>query len=91
MNHPFQDSLNNIEKRLENLTKIVSRRQSQFTDDMFIDNDEFQRLMKISPGTATNWREQGIIPYHQIKSKIYYKMKDINNLLEKHKSTIKKK
>ncbi|MBU0942104.1 MAG: helix-turn-helix domain-containing protein [Bacteroidetes bacterium] len=91
MSHPFQESLKNIEQRLVELNKIVTSRQSQYTEDMFIDNDEFQRLMKISPGTANNWREQGLIAYSQINSKIYYKMKDVNKLLDDNYRPFKKK
>ena len=91
MSHPFQESLKNIEQRLVELNKIVSSRQSQYTEDMFIDNDEFQRLMKISSGTATNWREQGLIAFSQINNKIYYKMKDVNKLLDDHYRPFKKK
>ena len=46
-----------------------------------IDNDEFQRLFKISPGTAANWREKGLIAYSQINNKIVYKIEDINKML----------
>ena len=32
MSHPFQDSLNNIEKRLEELTKLVTKKQEKVFD-----------------------------------------------------------
>jgi predicted flap endonuclease-1-like 5' DNA nuclease len=91
MSHPFQESLKAIEQRLEDLKKLVAKRQSEYTSDMFIDNDDFQRLFKISPGTATNWREQGIIAFSQINSKIYYKMTDVNKLLNDNYRPFKKK
>lgn len=58
MSHPFQESLSNIEKRLEDLTNLVTKKQERLFDKVIIDNDEFQRLFKISPGTASNWREK---------------------------------
>lgn len=91
MSHPFQESLKAIEQRLEDLKKLVVKRQSEYTSDMFIDNDDFQRLFKISPGTATNWREQGIIGFSQINNKIYYKMTDVNKLLNDNYRPFKKK
>ncbi len=82
MSHPFQESLRNIEKRLEELTRLITKRQQNYFDKVFIDNDEFQRLFKISPGTAANWREQGLISYSQINNKIVYRIKDINKMLD---------
>ena len=54
MSHPFQESLSNIEKRLEELTHAVTKKQERIFDKVIIDNDEFQKLFKISPGTAAN-------------------------------------
>ena len=90
MSHPFQDSLNNIEKRLEELTKLVTKKQEKVFDKVIIDNDEFQRLFRISPNTADNWRKQGLIAYSQINNKIVYKIEDINLMLDKHYRPFKK-
>ena len=47
MSHPFQESLDNIEKRLEELTHAVTKKQERIFDKVIIDNDEFQKLFKI--------------------------------------------
>ena len=39
MKEPFKNSLNNIEKRLEELTAIVSKRQENVFNKVIIDND----------------------------------------------------
>lgn len=90
MSHPFQENLKNIEKRLEELTRLVTKKQEKFFDKVIIDNEEFQRLFKISPGTAANWREQGLIAYSQINNKIVYKIKDINKMLDDNYRSFKK-
>jgi hypothetical protein len=90
MTEPIKNSLENIEKRLEELTSIVARRQENIFNKVFIDNDEFQRLFKISPNTAENWRKQGIIAFSQMNNKIVYKIEDINLMLEKHYRPFKK-
>lgn len=90
MSHPFQESLSNIEKRLEELTNIVTKKQEKLFDKIIIDNDEFQRLFKISPGTAANWREKGLIAYSQINNKIVYKIDDINKMLDDNYRPFKK-
>lgn len=90
MSEPFKNSLNNIEKRLEDLTNIVTKKQERLFDKVIIDNDEFQRLFKISPGTASNWREKGLIAYSQINNKIVYKIEDINKMLDDNYRPFKK-
>ncbi len=90
MSHPFQENLFKIEKRLEELTSLVSKKQERIFDKVIIDNDEFQRLFKISPGTAANWREKGLIAYSQINNKIVYKIEDINKMLDDNYRPFKK-
>ncbi|MEY3501432.1 MAG: hypothetical protein RL308_3105 [Bacteroidota bacterium] len=90
MNEPIKNSLSNIEKRLEELTAIVTKRQENIFNKVIIDNDEFQRLFKISPNTADNWRKQGLIAFSQINNKIVYKIEDINLMLDKHYRSFKK-
>jgi hypothetical protein len=90
MSHPFQESLKNIEQRLEDLTHLITKKQEKIFDKVIIDNDEFQRLFKISPGTAFNWREQGLIAYSQINNKIVYKIADINKMLDDNYRPFKK-
>jgi hypothetical protein len=90
MSHPFQESLDNIEKRLEELTHAVTKKQERIFDKVIIDNEEFQKLFKISPGTAANWREKGLIAYSQINNKIVYKIKNINKMLDDNYRPFKK-
>ena len=91
MSQQFQESLSNIEKRLEELTNAVIKKQDKIFDKVIIDNDEFQRLFKISPGTAANWREKGLIAYSQINNKIFYKIADVNKMLDDNYRAFKKK
>ena len=45
MSEPFKNSLNNIEKRLEELTDIVTKRQENIFSKVIIDNDEFIKII----------------------------------------------
>lgn len=49
----------------------------------FITNDEFMKLMDISKRTAQNWRDEGVIAFSQVGHKIYYRLSDIEDLLNK--------
>jgi hypothetical protein len=90
MSDQFQECLKNIEQRLEDLTKVINKKQEKIFDKVIIDNDEFQRLFRISPGTAFNWREQGLIAFSQINSKIVYKIEDVNKMLDDNYRPFKK-
>lgn len=50
--------------------------------DVFLDNAEFMKLMNISVRTCQTWRDEGIISFSQIGSKIYYRMSDVQKLLD---------
>ncbi len=53
-------------------------------EENFIDNQEFLLMMKISKRTAQTWRDEGKISFSQVGNKIYYKVADVEELLDKH-------
>jgi|GEM_PF-157728 len=71
----FAKSLKTIEERVNKMTPADKEK--------FVDNQEFVRLMKISKRTAQSWRDEKIIAFSQVGNKIYYKIGDIEELLEK--------
>jgi len=75
----YQDIL----KRLDKIQQEVSNKQRS-PEDTFIDNQEFIQVMNVSKRTAQSWRDEGIISFSQIGSKIYYRMSDVQALLDKH-------
>jgi hypothetical protein len=75
----YQDLL----KRLDQIQSEVSNKQKS-PAGTFIDNQEFIQIMNVSKRTAQSWRDEGIISFSQIGSKIYYQMSDVQSLLDKH-------
>ena len=63
-------------------TKIDN--QNKKPQEVFVDNQEFLFLMKISKRTAQTWRDEGKISFSQVGNKIYYKLNDVEELLKKH-------
>ena len=57
--------------------------KQDFIEDPFIDNARFMKLMGISVKTAQSWRDSGLVSFSQIGNKIYYRVSDIKELLEK--------
>ena len=76
--------------RLDELKISLDDKQKN-PEDTFLDNQEFIQLMNISKRTAQTWRDDGIVSFSQIGSKIYYRMKDVELLLDKnYKKAFKK-
>ena len=76
--HQYKELVN----RLEELNKKLEEKQKS-PEDIFVDNQEFLQLMNISKRTAQTWRDEGIVSFSQIGSKIYYRMSDVKKLLDK--------
>ena len=68
--------------RLDELNKQLEEKQKK-PQDTFLDNQEFLQLMNISKRTAQTWRDEGVVSFSQIGSKIYYRMSDVQKLLDK--------
>lgn len=91
MNHPFIKSLESLEVKLEELKDIVECSNKSVLSKEIINNEEFQKLFSITAKTSLNWREQGLISYSQINSKIYYRIDDVKELIDANYKPIKKK
>ena len=52
--------------------------------DIFLDNEEFIKTMKISRRTAQTWRDEGKISFSQVGNKIYYKLSDVEKTMQDH-------
>ncbi|MBD3638518.1 MAG: helix-turn-helix domain-containing protein [Crocinitomicaceae bacterium] len=79
-----EEAYQEITERLTSIEVFLKAKQSD-VENVFLDNQEFLQLMYISKRTAQSWRDQGVIAYSQIGGKIYYRMSDILEMLDKHK------
>jgi len=78
-----QQNYDELISRLDRIQQEVINKQKSPVDT-FIDNQEFIHIMNVSKRTAQSWRDEGIISFSQIGSKIYYRMSDVQALLDKH-------
>ena len=84
-----QIELKQIQEKLEALSQRINKIQKEKFETQIIDNADFIQLMNISNSTARNWRNKGLIAYSQIENKIYYKVSDIQLLLNNHYHSFK--
>jgi hypothetical protein len=66
------------------LTKFMAdlNAENKMPKDPFLNNEEFKKLMRISNRTSQLWRDENQISYSQISGKIYFRMSDIQKLLD---------
>lgn len=85
------DEVREIKKRLDEISFELKNKQRTEPDQIWYDNQEFLQLMNISKRTAQTWRDEGIISYSQVGSKIYYRMSDVQKLLDSNYNQASKK
>ena len=71
-----------VKKMDEIQTKLTAKEKEP--KEIWLDNQEFIQLIKISKRTAQHYRDTGMISFSQVGSKIYYRMNDVEELLKKH-------
>jgi len=71
-----------MKERFENFSRQVKSLCGDNRDrDKWLDNDEVCELLQISRRTLQSYRDNGVLPYSQIGRKCYYKVTDIENLI----------
>jgi len=70
---------------LEDLRSIISIKPGNHKE--WLKSSEVRKLLKISPGTLQNIRINGTLTFTKIGGIFFYNYDDIQNLLEKNKTT----
>lgn len=78
-----KDQYTELVARLDEIANRINTK-NELKKDTFLDNQEFLQLMKISKRTAQTWRDEGRISFSQVGNKIYYKLSDVEKLLQEH-------
>lgn len=78
-----KSDLAEIANRIEELSKKLAAKEKS-PKEQWLDNQEFMQLLKVSRRTAQNYRDSNMIAFSIIGNKIYYKLSDIEELLNRH-------
>lgn len=73
----FEELINTVNQITESVKTKSTPKQ-----EVFVDNEEFIKMKKISRRTAQTWRDEGKISFSQVGSKIYYKLSDVEKCME---------
>jgi len=76
-----KDQFTELMGKLENIQNQLNKK-SDAKKETFLDNQEFLLLLKISKRTAQTWRDEGKISFSQVGNKIYYKLSDVEKLMQ---------
>jgi hypothetical protein len=75
-----KEDLKELENNLLNAIKQIQPGQGQARK--WLKSVEVRKLLNISPGTLQNLRINGTLRYTKIGGIVYYKLEDINKILE---------
>ncbi len=78
-------ALDQIISRLEVIeSKIESVQKKKSISEEWISNPEAAEMLHVTLRTLQNYRDNGILPFSQVGSKIYYKLSDLREHLDSH-------
>jgi hypothetical protein len=77
-----KEDLKNFKTELFNELKLILRPEDG-SNKTWLKSADVRRILKISPGTLQTLRINGTLRYTKVGSTMYYKLDDINSILEK--------
>ena len=80
-------TVNQILTDLKEIKTILNKRHTQTLSDQWLDVKESCKYLKVSSRSLQTYRDEGRIPFSQIGHKIYFKVTDLDNYLNKHMRT----
>lgn len=75
-----REDLRRLEDLLNEIKQIVQPGQSQ--PKKWLKSSDVRKMLNISPGTLQNLRINGTLRFTKMGSIMYYKLEDINKVLE---------
>ncbi len=77
------DAYQALIKQIEEIQLRLTKKEKE-PKEQWLDNQELMQVLKISKRTAQHYRDSGLISFSQVGNKIYYKLSDIEAMLQKH-------
>jgi hypothetical protein len=78
------DAILAVSEEITDLKKLIQCRRSRFeklTND-WIDGQDVMLALHIGKSTLNALRNLGVLPFSRVKGKYYYKVEDLENLLQ---------
>ena len=75
----LMDRFDALEDKIDRLNK----RQNFLDGDELMDTQDLCLLLKTCKRSLARYRKKGVLPYHTIEGKVYYKSSDIHEFIRK--------
>lgn len=69
--------------------EVITKSKMELLRDSWLDANGVIAVLRISKRTLQHLRKSGQLPFSKVNGKIYYKMEDIEKLLESNYTTLK--
>ncbi|WP_348797869.1 helix-turn-helix domain-containing protein [Flavobacterium adhaerens] len=77
------DGIKNELKKLLEMTENATKKYTPiFKEEKWLDNQEVCLMMNITKRTLQTYKDKGLLPYSKLNRKNYYKLSDVQALLE---------
>ncbi len=76
-------------KNIKAILEVFQKTHLEKFKEAWIDGQEVMLALHISKRTLQSLRDSGVLPYSRINGKFYYKLSDIENILESNYSILK--
>jgi hypothetical protein len=73
--------LDGLERKLERKLDQLTWRQNSMNGDELLDTQDLCLLLKTSKRTLQRYRNNGVLPFHTLEGKVYYKLSDIHEFI----------
>ncbi|MBD2701874.1 helix-turn-helix domain-containing protein [Spirosoma sp. BT702] len=80
-----QDDYKVLVDRLDRLERRINEAKETSKPIELYTNSDLVKLLKVSSRCLQNWRDQGLIDFCQIRSKIYYPGDDVRRFIANNK------
>ncbi|KAA6305555.1 hypothetical protein EZS27_042793 [termite gut metagenome] len=75
-----------LDEMLDGIGQALKNRAPHLNGEKFLTGRDVCRILHVSSRTLQDWRNNGIVPYIQIKGKIIYRESEILKWLDKMKA-----
>ena len=75
-----------LEKKIEEILQKAAPENLGDPEYIFLDSADFMLLLGINEHVLKYWKHKRVLPYSRIKGKVYFKLADVQRMIEEHKS-----
>lgn len=75
--------LRSLDEIQEAIKEAFKNRTPYLNGEKFLSNNDICQMLHISSRTLQDWRDTGVIPFIQIRGKIFYRESDVLKLVER--------